>query len=153
MKKNLIFLLFCLFSFSAIHAENKWEREPDGTEWYLSVDGTLTVSIEGDMPNYDEGETPWDSQRNGIKKIVIKEGVTRIGDYAFAGCRNLTSVEIPNSVTSIGVRAFVECIHIPSIEIPNSVTSIEEQAFSRCDDLTSIEIPNSVTIIWISSFL
>ena len=152
MKKNLIFLLFCLFSFSAIHAENKWESEPDGTEWYLSVDGTLTVSKEGDMSNYDEGETPWDFQRNDIKKIVIKEGVTRIGDLAFGGCRNLTSVEIPNSVKSIGVRAFVECIHIPSIEIPNSVTSIEEQAFSRCDDLTSIEIPNSVMSIGYQAF-
>ena len=152
MKKNLIFLLFCLFSFSAIHAENKWESEPDGMEWYLSVDGTLTVSKEGDMSNYDEGETPWDLQRDDIKKIVIKEGVTRIGDLAFGGCRNLTSVEIPNSVTSIGVRAFLECIHIPSIEIPNSVTSIEEQAFSRCDDLTSIEIPNSVTSIGYQAF-
>ena len=152
MKKNLIFLLFCLFSFSAIHAENKWESEPDGMEWYLSVDGTLTVSKEGDMSNYDEGETPWDLQRDDIKKIVIKKGVTRIGDLAFGGCRNLTSVEIPNSVKSIGVRAFVECIHIPSIEIPNSVTSIEEQAFSRCDDLTSVEIPNSVTSIGYQAF-
>ena len=152
MKKNLIFLLLCLFSFSAIHAENNWESEPDGMEWYLSVDGTLTVSKEGDMSNYDEGETPWDLQRDDIKKIVIKEGVTRIGDYAFAGCRNLTSVEIPNTVRSIGVRAFVECIQTPSIEIPNSVTSIEEQAFSRCDDLTSIEIPNSVTSIGSQAF-
>ena len=152
MKKNLLLILLCLFSFSAIHAENKWESEPDGMEWYLSVDGTLTVSIEGDMSNYDEGETPWDLQRDDIKKIVIKKGVTRIGDLAFGGCRNLTSVEIPNSVKSIGVRAFVECIHIPSIEIPNSVTSIEEQAFSRCDDLTSIEIPNSVTSIGYQAF-
>ena len=152
MKKNLLLILLCLFSFSAIHAENKWEREPDGTEWYLSVDGTLTVSKEGDMPNYDEGETPWDFQRDDIKKIVIKEGVTRIGDYAFAGCQNLTSVEIPNSVKSIGVRAFVECIKLPSIEIPNSVTRIEWQAFSFCDGLTSIEIPNSVTIIGYQAF-
>ena len=152
MKKNLLLILLCLFSFSAIHAENKWESEPDGMEWYLSVDGTLTVSIEGDMSNYDEGETPWDLQRDDIKKIVIKKGVTRIGDLAFGGCRNLTSVEIPNSVKSIGVRAFVECIHIPSIEIPNSVTSIEEQAFSLCDALTSIEIPNSVTSIGYQAF-
>ena len=112
MKKNLLLILLCLFSFSAIHAENKWESEPDGMEWYLSVDGTLTVSKEkgGDMSNYDEGETPWDRQRDRIKKIVIKKGVTRIGDLAFGGCRNLTSVEIPNSVKSIGVCAFVECI-------------------------------------------
>ena len=152
MKKNLLLILLCLFSFSAIHAENKWESEPDGMEWYLSVDGTLTVSQEGDMSNYDEGETPWDLQRDRIKKIVIKEGVTRIGDLAFGGCRNLTSVEIPNTVKSIGVRAFVECKNLPSIEIPNSVTSIEEQAFSLCDALTSIEIPNSVTSIGYQAF-
>ena len=152
MKKNLLLILLCLFSFSAIHAENKWESEPDGMEWYLSVDGTLTVSKEGDMSNYDEGETPWDLQRDDIKKIVIKEGVTRIGDLAFGGCRNLTSVEIPNTVKSIGVRAFVECKNLPSIEIPNSVTSIEEQAFSLCDALTSIEIPNSVTSIGYQAF-
>ena len=152
MKKNLLLILLCLFSFSAIHAENKWESEPDGMEWYLSVDGTLTVSQEGDMSNYDEGETPWDLQRDDIKKIVIKKGVTRIGDLAFGGCRNLTSVEIPNTVKSIGVRAFVECKNLPSIEIPNSVTSIEEQAFSLCDALTSIEIPNSVTSIGKQAF-
>ena len=104
------------------------------------------------MSNYFEGETPWNSQRNDIKKIVIKEGVTRIGNYAFAGCQNLTSVEIPNSVKSIGFRSFVECIKLPSIEIPNSVTSIGEQAFSFCDGLTSIEIPNSVTIIGYQAF-
>ena len=152
MKKNLLLILLCLFSFSAIHAENKWESEPDGMEWYLSVDGTLTVSIEGNMSNYDEGETPWDLQRDDIKKIVIKKGVTHIGDLAFGGCRNLTSVEIPNTVKSIGVRAFVECKNLPSIEIPNSVTSIEEQAFSLCDALTSIEIPNSVTSIGKQAF-
>ena len=154
MKKNLLLILLCLFSFSAIHAENKWESEPDGTNWYLSVDGTLTISKEkgGDMSNYDEGETPWDLQRDDIKKIVIKEGVTHIGDLAFGGCRNLTSVEIPNTVKSIGVRAFVECKNLPSIEIPNSVTSIEEQAFSLCDALTSIEIPNSVTSIGKQAF-
>ncbi len=152
MKKNLLLILLCLFSFSAIHAENKWESEPDGMEWYLSVDGTLTVSQEGDMSNYDEGETPWDLQRDDIKKIVIKKGVSRIGDLAFGGCRNLTSVEIPNTVKSIGVRAFVECKNLPSIEIPNSVTSIEEQAFSLCDALTSIEIPNSVTSIGYQAF-
>ena len=144
MKKNLLLILLCLFSFSAIHAENKWESEPDGMEWYLSVDGTLTVSIEGDMSNYDEGETPWDLQRDDIKKIVIKEGVTRIGDLAFGGCRNLTSVEIPNTVKSIGVRAFVECT---SIEIPNSVTSIGYQAFYNCYRLASVTIGNSVTDI------
>ena len=152
MKKNLLLILLCLFSFSAIHAENKWESEPDGTEWYLSADGTLTISKKGDMSNYGEGGTPWHLQVYDIKKIVIKKGVTRIGNYAFAGCQNLTSVEIPNSVTSIGERAFVECLHLPSIEIPNSVKSIGDYAFECCESLTSLEIPNSVTSIGEKAF-
>ena len=153
MKKNLLLILLCLFSFSAIHAEDiPWIKEPDGTNWYLSADGTLTISKDGDMPNYGEGGTPWHLQVYNIKKIVIKKGVTRIGNYAFAGCQNLTSVEIPNSVTSIGERAFVECLNLPSIEIPNSVKSIGDYAFECCESLTSLEIPNSVTSIGEKAF-
>lgn len=59
------------------------------------------------MPNYHRelGEictTPWYSQREKIKKIIIENGVTNIGTVAFFRCSNCTSIIIPNSVTSIG---------------------------------------------------
>ena len=78
--------------------------------------------------------------------------VTSIGDYAFANCDGLTSIEIPNSVTSIGDWAFVGCYKLTGIEIPNSVTSIGYYAFRYCSGLTSIEIPNSVTSIGDEAF-
>ena len=90
---------------------------------------------------------PWDSQRDKIKTVVIKDGVTNIGSFAFYECKNLTSVEIPNSVTSIGDDAFSYCENLASIEIPNSVTSIGDYAFEQCYGLTSVTIPNSVTSI------
>ncbi len=78
--------------------------------------------------------------------------VTCIGDYAFAGCNKLTSVNIPNSVISIGEYAFQDCESLTSIIIPNSVKSIGEGAFKRCIGLTLVSIPNTVTSIEAGTF-
>ena len=100
------------------------------------------------MPDYsDYTNVPWYSQRKTIKKVIIKNGVTSIGNNAFYLYSGLTSITIPNSVTSIGDRAIYGCSSLTSITIPNSVTSIGELAISNCSGLTSITIPNSVTSI------
>ena len=88
----------------------------------------------------------------GLTSITIPNSVTSIGRYAFDGCTGLTSIEIGNSVTSIGYCAFDNCTGLTSITIPNSVTSIGENAFRDCNRLTSIEIPNSVTSIGQGAF-
>ena len=64
--------------------------------------------------------------------------VTSIGNRAFMGCFDLTSIEIPSSVTSIGDVAFADCLQLTSIEIPKSVTSIGEFVFSYCLELNSV---------------
>ena len=165
MRKNLLLLFFTLFSFSAIHAEITWN---------LSEDGTLTISGTGDIPG--SGDAPWFSRSYEIKKVIIKDGVTNIGNKAFFDYPALTSVEIPNSVTSIGEsaffqcmrltsvtignslarigkRAFENCVALLSVEFPNSLTNIEEFAFENCFVLTSITIPNSVTSIGNNAFV
>ena len=99
------------------------------------------------MPYYQYQGAPWYNDREKIKKVVIEDGVTSIGEFAFYGCSSLTSVTIPNSVTSIGGNAFGKCSALTSITIPNSVTSIGIKAFYSCTDLYRITIPNSVTSI------
>ena len=79
--------------------------------------------------------------------LVIPDGVTSIGSYAFYNCSGLTSITIPDSVTSIGSSAFSDCSGLTSITIPDSVTSIGSSAFYGCSGLTSITIPDSVTSI------
>ena len=88
----------------------------------------------------------------GCQSTTIPNSVTSIGEWAFGGCRSLTTITIPNSVTSIGDGAFSGCKSLTSITIPNSVTSIGEYAFDGCKALTSITIPNSVTSIGKSAF-
>ena len=115
--------------------------------YVLDSKGVLTISGSGDMENYSfYVNAPWHSL--DIKKIIIGDGVTSIGSYAFYDCSSLTSVEIPSSVTSIESYVFYGCSSLTSVEIPSSVTSIGFSAFEYCSSLTSVEIPSSVTRIW-----
>ena len=89
---------------------------------------------------------------SSVEHNNVTYSVTSIGDSAFYGCSDLTSISIPNSVTSIGSSAFRECSGLTSVSIPNSVTSIGNIAFSDCRGLTSVALPNSVTSIGYSAF-
>lgn len=140
--KKIILVLLSVFAFASVHADITWD---------LSDDGTLTISGTN-MPNYNSDSrynyyAPWHSQKENIKKVIIRDGVTNIGNQAFYQCSELISISIPNSVTSIGYESFFGCHNLSSINIPNSVTSIDKRAFSYCNSLTSINIPNSITDI------
>ena len=82
---------------------------------------------------------------------VIPNGVTNIGDRAFAVCYNLTSIIMPDGVTSIGNSAFSGCGSLRNITIPNSIKSIGSGAFSDCG-LTDIIIPDGVVSIGSTAF-
>ena len=122
--------------------------------WTLDSEGVLTISGSGDMYNYGSSDfsAPWDGSRSRVKSVVIADGVTSIGEYAFFYCESLTSVTIPDSVTSIGKYAFFCCTSLTSVTIPDSVTSIGRFAFSNCTSLTSVTIPDSVTSIGLYAF-
>ena len=126
-----------------------WTKtESDGLTWTLYEDGTLTISGTGAMKDYDYSANQSPVYNNlKVKKVVIEDGVTSIGNWAFESCNNLISITIPDGVTSIGAYAFSNCWYLTNITIPNSVTSIENYAFRNCSSLTSITIPNSVTSI------
>lgn len=81
----------------------------DNVGWILDEDGTLTIGGSGAMWDimWDvEHQDPLFFSRYYITRVIIEEGVTRIGNCAFRSCKNLSSVEIPESVTSIGSYTF-----------------------------------------------
>ena len=103
----------------------------DNLTWTLDADGTLTISGTGAMKDYDYDNNLSPVYNNSnVKKVVIEDGVTSIGNWAFESCNSLTSITIPNSVTSIGDYAFHSCSGLTSITIPDGVTSIGSHAFS-----------------------
>lgn len=155
----------------------------DNLTWSLSDDGTLTISGTGDMYNYNDvapyNISPWyhdlTSSNSGgysgvsIKNVIIREGVTSIGNNAFLGCGKISNIEFPDSLTSIGKSAFspspaLNEVTLPknlvnlgayafsrgnfsSIEIPEGVTSIQQYTFSGCKKLASIQLPKSLISI------
>lgn len=76
-----------------------------------------------------------------FENVVIEEGVTFIGDFAFSYCPDLTSVIIPNSVESIGGNAFMGCTGLTSVFIPAGVRFLFGYAFDGCENLTSVILP------------
>ena len=122
---------------------------------YDSTSKTLNIFGTGAMTNYsiwNISDIPWYGYGTDITTVVIADGVTSIGDYAFFDCTSLASITIPASVTSIGSAAFSNCNGLASIEIPIRVTSIGSSAFASCASLTSVTIPASVTSIGSSAF-
>jgi len=115
--------------------------------WTLDDFGTLTISGTGEMEDCTVASAPWYSNRRSIKNVVVEDGVTSIGDYAFFEYTSLTEITISDSVTSIGRSAFCRCRSLSSVTIPDSVTSIGDYAFSSCTSLTSVIIGDGVTSI------
>ena len=123
----------------------------DNLTWTLDSAGLLTISGTGAMDNYyyDEDRTPWSDcpwhkYRSAVRKVIIEDGVTFVGNEAFTFNYNIESVSIPGSVTSIGYSAFYGCYGLTDVTIPEGVTSIGEYAFYACSRLESISLPASL---------
>ena len=135
--------------------------EVNGTDWkfiremagqgynaWESTGGNLSILDLSDAKIVEGGSAYVYEYKSGNKYTSND----KLGDYAFEGCRGLTSLTLPSSVTSIGESAFEGCRGLTSLTIPSSVTSISTSAFRFCDGLTSLTIPSSITSIGKSAF-
>lgn len=128
--------------------------EEDGVAWSFDREnGTLTIRGDGNMTDYSQKEdAPWNEYSDGIAAIVVEEGITGIGEWSFAGCANLTEVELPDSLTYIGKDVFSDCTSLEEIVIPDNVTELGESPFARCTSLAKVTLPQSLKKLGIEPF-
>jgi len=123
----------------------------------VASDGYIYVLIDGIKYALRNDSASVAKQNTLISgEVVIPEAIyykdknyslMNIGDAAFRGCSELTSITIPNSVTNIGDYAFYECSGLTNITIPNSMTSIGSDAFKYCYRLIEVYNKSSLDII------
>ena len=104
---------------------------------------TLTLSGSGEMKSYMIDDPAWYPYHEEATKVVIEDGVTNIGGYAFWQFTALKSVTIPSGVQSIGVGAFAGCTALESVTIPSGVQSIGVCAFCDCGALKTVNYTGS----------
>lgn len=132
-------------------ADSEGDEDPSdpingGTHWVISGD-TLTISKttgSGKIGCYasDYPRAPWGGFRGTT--LIIEEGVTEIGTYAFYEMSGLTSVSLPNSLTRIRNSAFNNCDGLESITIPGNVGKLGSETFVNCDSLTSVTFAGGI---------
>ena len=121
---------------------------------------TLTISGTGAMPDFDfpNGNLApwWNYEALGmltsfgnfklegeLKKVVIKDGVTNVGDYALFFLPAATQVTLPESVTSIGRYGIAMCSKLTGLSIPKGVTEIGDFGLAG-DGLTAVTLPDGL---------
>lgn len=119
--------------------------------WEVDKSKTLTVSCSGEMPDYSLIKSPWASKLANVKEIIIFDGTTSIGDWAFADS-GATAVTIPGSVEEIGKAAFKRNTKLTELDIPAGVTELEEACFESCTRLKKVSIHEGLTEIGDSAF-
>ena len=101
--------------------------------WTLDENGVLTISGTGAIE--DSGFKSY-----AIKEVVIEEGITEIGSYAFQRCEQIQKITLPKSLTAIGDNAFLVCSGLKEITIPQNCVTIGEDAFYNCSGLEEISV-------------
>lgn len=99
------------------------------------------------MTDYSySSQAPWKDNRDSIVSVVIGNGVSSLGDYAFYYCKKMTNISISNTVTRIGDSTF-QSTALSRISFPDSLRTIDSFAFYNCSSLTEVTIPANITNI------
>lgn len=146
----LSFLLLLSLTVTAYATESTDEGgdEPDGAfigeglNW-MFADGALTISGEGEMTDFDKEPAPWYDLRDQIELVVIEDGITYIGAYAFEDYDRIEEVQFGKDVKVLGKHSFAKCDGLTSIHLPKAFKRFDEEALRACKNLKEIHCDGS----------
>ena len=121
----------------------KWSLSKDGT---LYISGTGSASVAGGSGN-EQADHVLEYMTDGekavmIKKVVVGEGITDIGDYVLYELYNAEKITLPSTLKTIG-KAFMKGSNVKNVVIPASVASVNmEMTFEKCENLESVYFLN-----------
>lgn len=165
-RKIMLVLVMAALCFAVAVTANALEPTGqcgDNAYWnFDSQTGTLTISGEGDMWNYNDEVTDgmWDYDDfiispffdSGVKELVIEEGITSVGESVFRGCMTLEKVTLPTTIKTIGGYAFDCATELKEINFPEGLLSIGEFAFDLCVSLEEVNLPDSIETMYAAAF-
>lgn len=119
--------------------------ESNWMQWEVdAATGALTIQHTGAMADYSlTNPAPWDAWRDTIRSVSFSDGVTRIGNYAFASCTALEQVDVPASVASIGAKAFYDCPALQSVQFHSDEIEVAYDSFAHSGEFTVCCTENS----------
>lgn len=125
----------------------------DNLSWEYSS-SVLLITGYGEMYDFTASSAPWNTEKNGIKYILLPENLNNIGSFAFANCNYISTISIPSSIVKIGDGAFENCRLLSAINFANrgQLTTIGNWAFYNCHELKDVVIPEGVTEIGHAAF-
>ena len=126
--------------------EKQRSGEYAGLQWNYE-NGVLTISGSGYL-GY-ELKSGYNTYKEDIVKVVIKEGVTSMIAGAFSDYHKIKEVELPESLTQIPQYAFSGCSDLAEVTIPSGVTAIMDMAFSSCTNLKRITFEGDAPYFWL----
>ncbi|MBO5452775.1 MAG: leucine-rich repeat protein [Clostridia bacterium] len=106
--------------------------------WYL-VGDTLTVTGTGNMAGKDSASAqPWYPYKDQIKNVVIEEGITQIGKYAFGDLTNVEEIVIPSTVTNVQAAAFIRMSGLKKVTLSPGIATLGTNSFKDCTALAEV---------------
>lgn len=115
----VVFLSVC-FCLMQAHAEVKTYQCGDDCTATLGDDGVMRISGTGEMYSYNSTtrfSTPWRDSAGRIRSIVVEDGITNVGSYAFFASGNLENIELAQSVKKVESTAFDEVQHVRNVSM------------------------------------